>query len=63
MMPKMIASLLFSWRNWLGKHLSNIWNMVPACLMWLVWQEHNTHTFEDFERPLDLLKSASWDLV
>ena len=31
--------------------------MVLACLMWLVWQECNTHIFEDNERPLDLLKS------
>lgn len=25
--------------------------------MWLVWQERDTRTFEDNERPLDLLKS------
>ena len=31
--------------------------MVPACLMWLVWQERNTRTFEDKERILDHLKS------
>ena len=47
----------FAWRNCLGKQFSNIWNMVLACLMWLIWWEHNTCTFEDFERPLDLLKS------
>ena len=32
-MLKAIASLLFGWWNWLRKHSSNIWNMVPACLM------------------------------
>ena len=31
--------------------------MVLAYLMWLIWWEHNTCTFEDIERPLDLLKS------
>ena len=51
-MPKNVASLLFAWRNWLGKHCSSIWNMVPACLMWLIWQERNTHIFEDVERDL-----------
>ena len=56
-MPKTVASLLFAWRNWLGKHFSNIWNMVPSCLMWLIWWECNTCTFEGTERPLDLLKS------
>ena len=27
-MPKTVCSLLFAWRNWFGKHLSTIWNMV-----------------------------------
>ena len=31
--------------------------MVLACLMWLIWRERNTHTFEDVERSVDLLKS------
>ena len=47
--------LIFGWRNWLGKHSSNIWNMVLACLMWLIWQECNNHTF-DIVRSTDLLK-------
>ena len=51
------SSLLFAWRNWFGKHLSTAWNMVPTCLMWLVWKERNTSIFEDKERPLDLLKA------
>ena len=56
-MPKIVSSLLFAWRNWFGKHLSTIWNMVPACLMWLVWTERNTRIFEDKERTLYLLKA------
>ena len=28
-----------------------------GCLMWLVWRERNSHTSEDIERPVDLLKS------
>ena len=53
-----VASLLFTWRNWLGKYSSNVWNMVPACLMWLVWKEHNARTFEDIEKPIELLKTS-----
>ena len=52
-----IVSLLFAWRNWLGTYSSKVWNMVPACLMWLVWKERNARTFEDIERPLDMLKN------
>ena len=68
-MPRSVSSFFFMCRNWFGKHRSTIWNMVPACffligrymvpacLMWLVWQERNTRTFEDKERILDHLKS------
>ena len=52
------SSLLFAWRNWFGKRLSTAWNMVPTCLMWLVWKERNTSIFEDKERSLDLLKAS-----
>lgn len=57
MMPDTIVYLFFSWRNVLGKSSSNVWNMVPACLMWLIWWERNTHIFEDIERLVDLLRS------
>ena len=52
-MPKKASSLLFGWQNWLG----DVWNLVPSCLMWLVWQEYNNHIFEDVEKPIDHLKS------
>ena len=55
-MLKTVTSLLFGWWNWPGKHSSNIWNMVPAGLMWLIWLERNNHTFEDIVRSIDLLK-------
>ena len=56
-MSRSVNSFFFIWRNWFGKRLSTIWNMVLACLMWLVWQEHNARIFEDKERTLDHLKS------
>lgn len=37
-MTPTVVSLLSSWRNWFGKYYSGIWNMVPFCLMWLVWK-------------------------
>ena len=60
-MWKTVSALLFAWRNWFGKHLSTIWNMVPACLMWLVWKECNTHIFEVWRRweTLRSLKNSS----
>ena len=37
----------------LGKHNSNIWNLVLGCLMWIVWLERNRCSFEDKEKTLD----------
>ena len=54
-MPRSVNSFFFIWRNWFGKHLSTIWNMVPACLMWLVWPERNARIFEDKARTLEHL--------
>ena len=56
--PYIVVSLLFAWRNWLGNYSSNVWNMVPVCLMWLEWKERNARTFEGIERPIELLKTS-----
>ena len=57
-MPYTVVSLFFfAWRNWLGTYSSNVWNMVPTCLMWLEWKQRNARTFEDIERSIDLLKT------
>ena len=42
-----VADLLFSWWNGLGRHSSDIRNLVPLCLMWIIWKERNQRTFED----------------
>ncbi len=54
----MIAALLFRWWNSLGKHSSEIWNLVPLCLKWTLWQECHSCTFEDTERSWADLESA-----
>ena len=38
-MPRTVVSLLCAWENYLGIHSSSVWNMVSACLMWLIWRE------------------------
>ena len=53
----MVISLLFAWENFLGLHYSSVWNMVLACLMWLIWKERNTRIFDDVEKFADFLKS------
>ena len=55
-MPGPVAGLLSCWHQWLGNHNSDIWNLVPGCLMWSVWLERNRRSFEDNEKTLDELK-------
>ena len=55
-MPGSVASLLSCWHQWLGNLNSDIWNLVPGCLMWIVWLERNCRSFEDNEKMLDELK-------
>ena len=58
-MPSSVESLVFCWYNWFGKFSSDIWNMVPGCLMWVIWMERNKRSFEDLEKSLDQLQSLS----
>ena len=52
-----VESLVYSWSNWLGKFNSDIWNMVPSYLMWIVWTERNRHSFEDTKKSLVQLQA------
>ena len=49
-LPRSVFDLLDGWQNLLGKHTSEILNMVPLCLMWTLWKERNSRIFEDKER-------------
>ena len=51
-LPAKVIELLFRWFNGFGKHSSDIWNLVPLCLMWSLWQERNSRIFEDKEKSL-----------
>ena len=49
-MPGSVEELLFYLFHWLGKHSSDIWDLVPGCLMWTIWSERNRRAFEDEEK-------------
>lgn len=53
-----VVDLLFGWFNWSGKHSSDIWNIVPLCLMWTIWRERNRRTFEDVASSKDQVRVA-----
>ena len=45
--PGSVVDLLFCWYHWLGKHSSDIWDLVPSCLMQTIWTERNQQSFQD----------------
>ena len=53
--PGFVADLFFCWYHWLGKHNSDIWNLVLCCLMWNIWTERNWRSFDDTGKSLDQL--------
>lgn len=40
-LPKSVVDLMSGWWTLLGRHTSDVWNLVPPCLVWTLWQEHN----------------------
>ncbi len=49
-LSKSVPELFFGWRNLLGKNQSQIWNLIPSCIIWTLWRERNNRTFENVER-------------
>ena len=56
--PRSIPNLLFGWWNWLGKHSSQIWNLVPLWIFWCIWKERNRRTFEDLNSSGDQMLAS-----
>ena len=56
--PRSISDLLFGWWNWLRKHSSQIWNLVPLDILWCVWKEQNQRTFENLDSTGDQLPAS-----
>jgi hypothetical protein len=61
--PNSIKDLLYGWFNSFGKHESEIWNLVPLCLLWIVWREHNHHIFDDMEHSPSKLVELFFGLL
>ena len=50
-----VLDQLACWRNWFGKHSSEVWNLAPSCVMWSLWRERNNRTFENIEHSVGQL--------
>ena len=56
--PRLIPDLLFWLVELVGKHSSQIWNLVPLCILWCIWKERNRRTFEDLDSSIDQLLAS-----
>ena len=56
-MPSSVESLVSCWSYRLREFTSDILNMVPGCLMWVVWMERNQRSFEAKEKSLVQLQA------
>jgi hypothetical protein len=54
-MFRCVLDRLAGWRNWFGKHFSDVWNLAPLCVMWSLWRERNNRTFENVEHSMGWL--------
>ena len=56
-MPKFVVELLARWQGHFGRYRNgHIWMIIPHCLMWCIWWERNSRSFEDTESSLPNLK-------
>ena len=46
-LPEMVLDLLCGWQCH-GPN-SDVWNLIPLCLMQTIWREQNRHIFEDMD--------------
>ena len=42
----------------MGKHSSQIWNLVLLCILWCIWKEQNRRTFEDLNSSGDQMLAS-----
>ena len=57
-MPQRVVDLLDCWSCNFKRHRNIvIWRFVPHCLMWCIWRERNSRSFEGCERSILEFKS------
>ena len=55
--PKSVVELWACWEGLFGCHRNgHTWMVIPHCLMWCIWRERNSWSFEDTEISMHNLK-------
>ena len=57
-MPHKAIELFESWQGMFGRHRNtDLWRIVPHCLLWCIWRKRNARSFEGCERSMLEIKS------
>jgi hypothetical protein len=52
-MPCHVLELLTCWSSVFKRYKSAaIWDLIPHCVMWVIWRERNARSFEDSAHSL-----------
>jgi hypothetical protein len=55
-MPRGVMEPLASWQDQFGRSsIDVIWNAIPHCLLWCLWCERNSRTFDGQEKVVPVL--------
>jgi hypothetical protein len=57
-MPRSVMGLLLCWPRLSKRANGIIRGMIPHCIMWSLWRERNSRSFEGREKPLLDLKQS-----
>lgn len=55
-MPSSVRGLLSCWPRLSKRVAGTIWCMIPHCIIWSLWRERNTCSFEGCEKNIHDLK-------
>lgn len=63
-MPQITKEAVEVWSSWkVGKSIKKIWNMIPACIFWIVWAERNRRCFDGLSTSHRALKAKCFLLL
>ncbi len=63
-MPCHVLALLTCWSSGFKRYkFADIWDLIPHCVMWVIWGERNARSFEDSDRMAQELKQFFFNSI
>jgi hypothetical protein len=63
-MPRRVKELLVSWGGHVEcSNILEVWRLASLCLMWCIWRQRITRSFEDIETSVVVLKRIMFNAL